>query len=146
MGKVCNILNLTEQEKYFQTEYKNLSEKIARDTSKDIYNNLIEKLGLNKYANPDSLAASTFSAIGNIGGIIGLTLLTGGAAGAIFGEATGAAVVATEVANGAIMATSNMGSETERALLNGASMEEASFIGLGSGLIGALTAHHRTLF
>ena len=107
-----------------------IGEFVKRDISKELYYNVVSETGLDEYADPDSTAAQIFSTAGNIVGMVGISIATGGLVSSTFGAGTTAAKVAGGIANGLIGASVDAGSEAESALQRGATIEEAELVGL----------------
>ncbi len=134
----CNLLELCGIEKAGEQADK-LADIVKEDESKRIYQDAIKENDLDKYANPESIGAKVASGAGTI--ILDALLIigTGGLAGAAFGTGTAAATTATVVGRGALGFAEAMGQESEYALQNGASRNQAFGVGLTAGTIGAIT-------
>lgn len=117
----------------------NIGEFIKKDWSKDLYYDAVSATGLDKYADPNSTAANICSMAGTAAGMIALTVATSGAASAAFGAGSTTATVVTSVARGVTMGLSNAGSESERAMQHGATIEQAEVVGAVGGAIGLAT-------
>ncbi len=128
----CSILGYEERA-------EEIGEFVARDISKEKYEEAMKDLGIDKYMDVDGTAAKVFSMAGNIVGMVGLSILTGGIAAEVFGAGTAAASTVTAVSNAGIQALNNMGSEGEAALQRGATVKEAEEVGLIAASVGAIT-------
>lgn len=112
---------------------------IETDWSKRGYNTIVGSTGLDNYANPNSTAATVASVSGSVGGMIAVTVVTSGAAASAFGAGSASAVTVTSGVGAATGALTGAGSETERALQQGATIEEAEKVGAIGGAVGFAT-------
>lgn len=94
---------------------------VKTDWTKQGYNWVTSATGLDQYADPNSAGAQICSTIGTIGGMVVITIATGG---------TGAAVLG---------GLSNMGAAGESALNRGATIEQAEGVSWINGAVGAGT-------
>lgn len=94
---------------------------VRTDWTKQGYNWVTSVTGLDQYADPNSAGAQICSSIGTIGGMVVITIATGGTGATVFG------------------ALSNMGAAGESALNRGATIEQAEGVSWLNGAIGAGT-------
>lgn len=112
---------------------------IETDWTKKGYYNIASSTGLDQYADPDGTAAQICSTAGNIAGIVGISLLTGGIGAAAYGAGSAGAVAFTAATGAGVGFLSNAGSAGEMALQGGATKKEAMTSSLISGGYGAIT-------
>ncbi len=116
----------------------NLGKFVEQDLSKNLYYKVVHDLGYDYYYDPKSAGASISSLGGTLLTFIGASYLTSGISTAIFGTEATTATTCNMLLQGTFNALTNMGSETENALKNGANINQAEVTGLAAGGIGAV--------
>jgi hypothetical protein len=132
VGAVCSLVGADDAA-------NSISDFVEDDWSKDLYHNVVNATGLDNYADPDSTVANIASTAGTVVGMVAISIATGGAASAAFGAGTAAAATTTTVVGAGVGALTNMGSEGENALKNGATMTEAEGVAAVAGVVGLVT-------
>ncbi len=105
-----------------------IMENVKKESSDEWYHETVEKLGLDKYADPDSPLSKISKGLGNLASVVAIGVATAGLGDVVAGIGAGGVVAPTvvTVAGGAVTgALMDAGTEGETAMKAGATTKEA---------------------